>query len=68
MRVVEASDAAAAVVIARRERPEVAVVDAEVAARLHDEDVPVQVVGVGSTPRSALQLVHAVRRAAGRDL
>jgi serine/threonine-protein kinase len=68
VRVVEASDAEAAVVIARRERPEVAVVDPEVAAELHDAGVPVEVVRVGSTPRSALQLVHAVRRAAGRDL
>jgi hypothetical protein len=68
VRVVEASDAAAAVLIAEREGPEVAVVDTEVAARLHEHEVPVQIVGVGSTPRSALQLVHAVRRAPGRDL
>jgi hypothetical protein len=53
VRVVEASDAAAAVVIAEREGPEVAVVDTEVAGRLHEHGVPVQIVGATATPCSS---------------
>ncbi|MBN1530145.1 MAG: protein kinase [Thermoleophilaceae bacterium] len=69
LELLEASEPTAALLMARRERPALAVADAEMAARLRDDGLELPIVGIGAgeslrTPFSALQLIHAVRRAA----